>query len=244
MQAAPQQYNLEALEQWKNSVRQMAAPHPGREEATLGEVSAVFSNVAFPLANAFFASTIVDRGAMTALQEFAAARDVPWVMVALNGITPPGLDAIMSLTYMATERLLPPSRQLPDLEYRPIDSEEMAVLAWDINCDAYAMPRELGRTAASIRMWQEGTAGLVGYLNGEPVTTATVIRTDGCRNVIMVATAEAHRRNGYAEAVMRRTLDAAGEGRMILHATRDGFPVYQRMGYQPLAEMTVWSLSH
>lgn len=244
MQAAPQQYNLEAFEQWKNSVRQMAAPHPGWEEATLGEVSAVFANVAFPLANSFFFPKPVDGAALTAVHEFANARAVPWVAVALNGITPPGLDAMMSLTYMAAEHLVPPSRQLPELEYRTIDSEAMAVLAWDINCDAYAIPREMGRVAASSHMWDEGAIGFVGYLKGEPVTTATVIRTDGYRNVIMVATAGGHRRKGYAEAVMRKTLDAAGEGRTILHATVDGFPVYQRMGYQPLAEMTVWSLSH
>ncbi len=244
MQAAPYAYSVEALEQWKNSVRRMAAPHPRWEEATLGEVSAVFANVPFPLVNAFFAGTNVDDGVLTAVEEFAAARDVPWVMVALNGITPPGLEPAMSLTYMAADRLLPAVRQLPELEYRAINSEAMAVLAWDINCDAYAMPRELGRTAASIQMWEKDATGSIGYLNGEPVTTATVIRSDGYRNVIMVATAEAHRRKGYAEAVMRKTLNAAGEGRTILHASRDGFPVYQRMGYQPLAEMTVWSLSH
>ena len=244
MQAVPQRYNVEALEQWKNSVRRMAAPHPGCEEATLGEVSAVFANVAFPLINAFFIATTVDGGVLTAVQEFAKAREVPWVAVALDGITLPGLDPIMSLTYMAADRLPVATRPLPTLEYRAIDSDAMAVLAWDINCDAYAMPREVGRTAASIHMWKEGANGYIGYLNGEPVTTATVIRTDGHRNVIMVATVEPHRRKGYAEAVMRRTLDTAGEGRTILHATRDGFPLYQRMGYQPLAQMTVWSLSH
>ena len=244
MQAAPHRHDLEALEQWKNSVRQMIAPHPGREEATLGEVSAIFGNVAFPLLNTFFIAAAVDTGVLAALQQFAAARGVPWVAVALDGITLPGLDPTMSLTYMAADRLPAPSRPLPALEYRAIDSEAMAVLAWDINCDAYAMPRELGRTAASIQMWGDGAAGCVGYLNGEPVTTATVIHAGGYRNVIMVATVEAHRRKGCAEAVMRKTLETAGEGRTILHATRDGFPLYQRMGYQPLAEMTVWSVSH
>ena len=84
MQIAARIIEAEALEQWKNSVRRMASPHPGYEEASLGTISAVFGNVAFPLVNSFFATRQTEEQDMVAAVEFASRRGVPWVLVALK----------------------------------------------------------------------------------------------------------------------------------------------------------------
>jgi predicted GNAT family acetyltransferase len=67
---------------------------------------------------------------------------------------------------------------------------------------------------------------------------------DGYRYVALVATDPAHQRRGYAEAAMRLALEVAalehGERATVLHATDAGRPIYQRMGYEPIATHSVF----
>jgi GNAT superfamily N-acetyltransferase len=67
---------------------------------------------------------------------------------------------------------------------------------------------------------------------------------DGFRYVAMVATEPAYQRRGFGDAVMRHALglaaDVHGEVPTTLHATPAGRPIYERMGYVPLAEHTLF----
>jgi predicted acetyltransferase len=80
------------------------------------------------------------------------------------------------------------------------------------------------------------------------VSTATTIVHEGALYLALVATAPDARRNGYAEAVIRHSLqeahDFTGVNRTILHATKDGFPVYKRIGYQTVANFTWYMPNH
>ena len=66
------------------------------------------------------------------------------------------------------------------------------------------------------------------------MSTATTIVHDDVLYLALVATTPDARRKGYAEAVIRHSLqkahDTTGLNRTILHATEAGFPVYKRMG--------------
>jgi predicted acetyltransferase len=66
----------------------------------------------------------------------------------------------------------------------------------------------------------------------------------GVLYVAFVTTAQAHRRRGLAELVMRRSLEDAtretGITRTALHATADGYPSYLRMGYRPVDEFSLY----
>jgi ribosomal protein S18 acetylase RimI-like enzyme len=79
----------------------------------------------------------------------------------------------------------------------------------------------------------------VGYVQGKAVSVAAVLRVNGIAYVAYVATLEEYRRRGYAEAVMRHSLEEArqhwGLERTVLHATEAGRPVYLRMGYLDVA---------
>lgn len=80
---------------------------------------------------------------------------------------------------------------------------------------------------------------LVGYVGDEAVATSMLTATGRIAGVYWVATLEAHRKLGYAEALTWSALDA---GRRLgcttgsLQASELGRPVYARMGFVQSAE--------
>ena len=72
------------------------------------------------------------------------------------------------------------------------------------------------------------------YWQGVPCATASVLRASQAAGLYHVTTLPAYRGRGLGTAVTRAAMDAArlmGYDRMVLFATSDGYPVYQRLGY-------------
>jgi predicted acetyltransferase len=76
-------------------------------------------------------------------------------------------------------------------------------------------------------------------VENQPVSTAITFLINDEFYLGLVATLPDYRNQGYAEAVIRHSLEQAaqryGKKRTALHATPAGFSVYQRMGYEPTA---------
>lgn len=158
-----------------------------------------------------------------------------------------GFVPVMPWTGMAAEHLLS-SSDTPELVIHATNTEAMRVAAMDLNCVSYDMPVEVGRAAAGGDAFWNQMFGVVGCVDGTPVSTATVVPVDGRLYVAMVATHPDHRRRGYAEACMRDALEVAGRAtgfhRTILHATNAGHPVYRRMGYHDTSRFTLFAEPH
>lgn len=191
----------------------------------------------------------LERRAKEALELFIGERN-PWVLAGSEDWFGSNADAVLSevglehklnLTGMVTERLRDPIHALPDVQLRRIADEETRFAIADLNADAYGVPREWGRKAlSSASLWQMPLFGTIAYVNGEPASAAFTLLVDKALYVAWVATSRAHRRLGLAELVIRRSLEDArnetGVERTVLHATAEGFPVYQRMGYRPVVK--------
>jgi ribosomal protein S18 acetylase RimI-like enzyme len=145
----------------------------------------------------------------------------------------------LALRGMVADQLLSPRRPLPDLEYRRVSSLETSRACVDLNAISYDAPLEFGREMSDITGFWDGVFAYVGYRNGKPVATAATFLECGRLYVGFVATLPEARRNGYAEAVVRHSLEAAarssGLSRTVLHATELGRPVYRAMGYRTVA---------
>src|SRR5262249_28744468 len=120
-----------------------------------------------------------------------------------------GLALAFTLRGMVADCLLPPRRTLPKLEFRRVASPETRRAIADLNAIGYNAPLEFGREVSDLAgFWDEAFA-YVGYRNGQAVTTAATYLEDDRLYVGWVATRPEARRNGYAEAALRHSLEAA-----------------------------------
>jgi ribosomal protein S18 acetylase RimI-like enzyme len=185
--------------------------------------------------------------------DYAKKRSQPWWMVVAEDSVPEflrpqldevfarqGLIPLLRIAGMATEELLPSTTHSSILNCVSVNNLEMRRAVADINAISYNLPPAPFREALELdTFWQETVFGTLGFVENQPVSTATTFLINDEFYLGWVATLPDYRNQGYAESVIRHSLEQAaqryGKKRTALHATPAGFPVYQRMGYQPTA---------
>jgi GNAT superfamily N-acetyltransferase len=159
-----------------------------------------------------------------------------------------GLRLSSDMPGLATERMKPPARNLPALEFRRVLSTTRETLddfrALGATCFhvPHAWFSEVFDSSVAVRQlfvcW-------VGYRDGSPVATAATVTSNGVIGVYNVATAPEHRQRGYAEAITRHVIDAAarenGASRVALQATSQGLRLYERLGFEPVTRVLVYN---
>lgn len=230
-------------------------PHP--RLARYEGVECAWACIEWPFLNAtWFTAPVADRADLERRIRFAVdhARGLPhrWMLACCEEWLPPevravateifawrGMREVVQLTGMAAEELAPTLYPVRDLEFRPVCDAATRRAIGEINAVSYGVPLEWGHEAADREAVWDGVFASVGYLDGQAVTCAATFLLEGVRYVAYVATLPEYRRRGYAEAVMRHSLDTAeqatGVRRSVLHASQMGRPVYETMGYRPVA---------
>lgn len=220
-----------------------------------------WGNSALPITNGYYLTQPVPdaellRAHLAAAQADAAQRPpLPWLFyvpsssVAELGV--PAVDAVAAdcgLAPFLTMRemtadvsaLTPPRRPLPPMDFRRVRSTADASTVLELNLNAYSMPLEILPSCLDSGMFLAGKSpecGMVGYVDGVAVSTASVIVLHNVLYVALVATAPDHRQRGYADAVMRHALQTAATEFDLHHAALDasvmGEPIYAAMGFSP-----------
>lgn len=156
-----------------------------------------------------------------------------------------GLRHSVDLPGMVAEELRPPTRPLPRLEVRRVTPGPSRDAFCSIGSLCFHVPLPwFLEVFESPAVWGK-FAAYVGYFDGEPVSTAAVVTGAGAAGVYNVATLPGRQRRGYGEAVMRYAVADArrthGLSRTVLQSTPAGYRLYERMGFQTVTRVSVYS---
>lgn len=247
----------------RESFRVIAASRGPGEVRELQGVSIAAAGVTFQMFNASFLSAPVTSEAELARRITLAsvhfnARGLEWACWVCEDWMDPrarrrarhvfdrqGLRHSVDLPGMIAERVLPPIKRLPRLDVRRVRGGPVATDFCGIGSTCFHVPiawfREVFDSPA---VWEQFLA-YVGYMDGEPVSTAAVVIGGGALGIYNVATLPEHQCRGYGEAVMRYALEDArnitGIEQSILQSTPAGLRLYQRMGYRAITTVGVYS---
>lgn len=140
---------------------------------------------------------------------------------------------------LALTDLRPPKRELPrGVEIRPpVNLGEIGA----VNDVAYGL-EDVWRTALDGEP-EVDVRWLVASVDGRAVSSAGSIEAGDDACITAVATDPGHRGGGFASALIFRLLSAAAERGFVtatLQASRDGAPVYERLGFRDVGNTEMW----
>jgi GNAT superfamily N-acetyltransferase len=249
-----------SIGQFRDAWRLFCAGSPNQSLATEEGTEYIFSgvpigffNVALLTGRRVAGDELQARGRRAC--EWAADKNVPWLFVMTHEALEPGVDPgsvldgcdlapMMALTGMLAPQILPGAPVPDGLQLTEAREDRECSSVLDVNSLAYGMDLEAGKALIGTGSFWRDQVLVLGLVNGKTVCSAAVLMVDGYRYVALVATDPSHQRRGYADAAMRRALEVAsqrhGERPTVLHATDAGRPIYERMGYAPIATHTIF----
>jgi GNAT superfamily N-acetyltransferase len=245
------------------SFRVLASGRAKGDVREIGGVSIASAGVTFQMFNAAFlaapvtSDTEMERRLLVAGTHFHQ-RGLDWAFWSCDGWLDAGmrrrarklierrsLRLSADLPGMVAERVLPPARMLRKLVIRRVDDETTCAAFCQVGSVCFNVPIAWFCEVFENREVWKDFAGYVGYVNGEPVSTAATVISDDVVGVYNVATLPGHQRRGYGEYIMRHALAMAhqehGLERTVLQSTAQGLPIYQRMGYKTVTRVMVYS---
>lgn len=246
----------------RQSFRIVAAHRSAGELQEMEGVSIAAAGVTFQMFNAAFLSAPVISEAQLDLRiaqaaVHFAAREQRWAYWICHGwldgrpllrlqpiLRKRNLYQAVELPGMLAEDILPPLRALPAMDIRRVRGGPEKDAFCAIGSVCFNVPLAwFCEVFDSPGVWKD-FAAYVGYVEGEPVSTAATVMGGGAAGIYNVATMPGFRRGGYGEAVMRHALAQSrrehGISRTILQSTPQGFNLYQRMGYRTVTTIGVF----
>lgn len=251
--------NRQFIAAWQHYARQLQGTIDDRDG-----VSVAFSNVMAPMMNMSFLSSPVVSAAdfdqrLNRAVEVGDASGRMWMFTVCEDWIPADVKSHAKAALEAAKLVIPtpttgmvadaikPARRPPpkELVIRAADGQAAYQAISDINLVAYHIPAEWGaESLARPEIFAGDVWADVGYVGNTAVSTSTTVLLDGILYVMLVATEASHYNKGYAEAVMRSSLErataATGKTRTVLHATTAGRPLYLSMGYRDTGAFTMY----
>ncbi len=249
-----------SIRQMDGAWRLLCAEGPSPVVAATEGVQYIFSGVPISFFNlALLTGSALSEDALRAHGReacaWAAAQAVPWLLMVTHERLEPGVDAaaildacglavVMPMTGMLTSGTVAAAPSVPGLQLTVPQDDRSCAAILDVNSLAYGMDLAAGKATVGSRAFWKDQFPVVGVVDGNPVSSATVLMVDGHRYVALVATDPSQHRRGFADAAMRRALENAasahGQAPTVLHATDAGRPVYERMGYASISTHTLF----
>ncbi len=245
----------------RDSFRALAENRPRTDLLEYPGVTIASAGVTFQMFNAAFLSEPVDStNTLQVRIELArlhfARREMQWSLwICEDWLAKPtrkhlsklcwdaGLRLVSEHPGMALHSLTPGRPQPRDFEIAEVDSAERLEHFRTVGAECFRVPPVWFAEVFRNEVWQAAKfRSFVGYREGKPVSTSALVVKDGIAGIYNVATLAPHRGRGYAEAITRHSILAAGPvGNTILQSTTLGFRMYQRMGFRETTRILVYA---
>lgn len=215
-----------------------------------------YSSSSVPLFNGagLFSEGLFNAGTIKAIEDYFAERGHPFCLVTLDGLVPDAYERLREFSYVEFDSspamLLegPAHRWLQEpsgLWVARVQSPvEMAAFR-SVLSRVFAISAEEITHILSDRLLQASTVlNYLGWLDGEPVATGTMVLAGSIPGVWNVGTLPVFRRQGLAAEIMHRLVtDAArlGYPSTMLLSSADGLPLYARLGYRFISEVRMFA---
>ena len=180
-----------------------------------------------------------------------------------------GRPLVATMSPHAAEALAPVARRLgfaavgaaplmvlrPEVPVRPsrptnivrVLGPELVEVAGGLIAAAFDTPRDV--IARCIEVCMTGTSGMETYVawgDEGPMCTVSVTPTGDTGAITLMATPPEHQGKGMGRALLSQVIDdyrRRGMRRFHLGATEAGRPLYQSLGFETVAELSVWVLA-
>jgi len=154
-----------------------------------------------------------------------------------------GLHEVAELPGMEAQGLEAPVRGLPTLAFRRVADAATRADFSAIMTVAFGLPPLVARQIyESEGTWDAGLTGWLGYSGNVAVTSAATFSTGSAVGIYAVGTPAAHRRRGFAEAIVRHAVAQAGADRLsVLESSEAGLLLYRRLGYRTVTRYAVFA---
>ena len=156
-----------------------------------------------------------------------------------------GLSAVGAAPLMVLRPHVPVQPSRPTTIVRAL-SPELVGIAGDLIAAAFDTPRDV--IARCIDVGVTETAGVETYVawgDEGPLCTVSVTPTGNTAGISLMATPPEHQRKGMGRALLSQVIDdyrRRGVERFHLGATEAGRPLYTSLGFDPVADLSVWVL--
>ncbi|MEO7143868.1 MAG: GNAT family N-acetyltransferase [Bryobacteraceae bacterium] len=146
---------------------------------------------------------------------------------------------------MLAETIAPPTRRLPQIEFRRVTDPAGRLAFAHITCIAFEIPYHVAREVYEAeRAWTGDYTGWIAYADGNPIATAATVIAGEAVGIYSVATLPPWRHKGYSEALLRSVLGEirarTGLERTVLQSSKAGLQLYRKMGYRTVTTFTVY----
>jgi ribosomal protein S18 acetylase RimI-like enzyme len=142
--------------------------------------------------------------------------------------------------------------ELPAPEFEDATIEVVRTAAaseeWnDVLCDAFGLLPEVSKFIRQAHAWphmhQTGLLYLLIRVAGQAVATGLLRSAAGAAGVYGIAVRRAFQRRGFGTLATLATVQEGarrGASIAVLQATREGFPIYERLGFQTITSFRSW----
>lgn len=157
-----------------------------------------------------------------------------------------GMNCIAESPGMEIAGLSASPRPLPEATFRRVGDEATRESFTQLIAQCFYVPVKVAQQVYNrAGIWDAPLQAWLGYSEGEAVCAAATTVAAGALGIYSVATSPAHRRRGFAEAVMRHAVSEARPAcpgaPIVLQSSSFGLRLYRQMGFKRTTRFFVFA---